>query len=180
MKYANPIVLMGALIWVAGCASPTQVTVLEPSDPAPGNYGQSKGEGFLRVSSARQSASVDVNMEEWRWNNDFGKNDFLYESAHTDYSLYSGHGQFLERLRNARSPSDNSPALISLPAGSYEIEAEVEDNGGAVAARVPVVIQPGQTTTVHLAGGWKPRRHYTDNQVVRLPDGQIAGWRALR
>lgn len=184
MKHANTIVLSGTLIWLVGCASPTKVAVLEPIGPAPSARAPNGGDGYLQVYSARKPAAVDVNMEEWRWNNDFGKNAFRYEPAHTDYAIYSQGGTLLERVRNARDRNDAAPALVSLPPGRYEIAAEAEDYAGTedyagpIEVRVPVVIQAGRTTTAHLADGWKPHRHYTGDEVVRLPDGGIAGWLA--
>ncbi len=180
MKYTNAIVLTGALIWLVGCASPARVAVLEPIGPAPTKRPGNGVDGFLQVYSARKPATVDPNMEERLWDDDFGKNEFLYEPAHTDYTIYALGGKLLEQVRNARNENDPEPTLVSLPPGRYEIQAEGEDDAGPLEVRVPVVIQAGQTTTAHLAGGWKPHRHYTDNDVVRLPDGEIAGWLATR
>ena len=83
-------------------------------------------------------------------------------------------------MRNARNPNDGEPALVSLPPGRYEILAQAQDWAGTVEVTVPVVIRAGRTTTAHLVDGWKPHRHYTDKDVVRLPDGEIAGWLAVR
>jgi hypothetical protein len=117
-------------------------------------------------------------MEELLWNNDFGKNEFLYEPAHTDYTIYNEGGRLLKRVRNARDRNDPEPTLVSLPPGRYQIQAEAEDYAGTLEVRVPVVIQAGRTTVAHLSGGWKPQSQYTRNEVVRLPDGEIAGWLA--
>ncbi len=104
----------------------------------------------------------------------------MYDPAHTDYTIYAQGGGLLQRVRNARDPEDPHPALVRLPPGSYEIQARAEDPAGIVEVRVPVVVQAGRTTTAHLVGGWKPRHHYTDSEVVRLPGGEIAGWLAVR
>jgi hypothetical protein len=180
MKTTHSTVLIGALVCLAGCASPTNVVVLEPIGPAPTRGLAKPGNGSLQVYSAQQRADIDPNMEEWFWNDDFGKNDFLYTPAHTDYTIYSQEGGFLKRVRNARDPNDPAPALVALPPGRYEIQAEAADAGSTVAVKVPVVIRPGETTKVHLVSGWKPHRSYTGQQVVRLPDGDIAGWLAAR
>ena len=174
------VVLTGALIWLAGCATPARVAVLEPIGPAQTRRPEKGVDGFLQVYSARKPATVDPYMAERLWNNDFGKNEFLYEPAHTDYTIYSQDGRPLRQVRNARSENDPEPTRVSLPPGHYEIQAEAEDDAGLLEVRVPVVIQAGRTTTAHLAGGWKPHRHYTDHDVVRLPDGEIAGWLATR
>jgi hypothetical protein len=117
-------------------------------------------------------------MEERLWDDDLGKNEFRYDTAHTDCTIYSEGGRLLKRVRNARDRNDPEPTLVSLPPGRYEIQAGAEDYAGTLEVRVPVVIQAGRTTVAHLSGGWKPQRQYTRNEVVRLPDGEIAGWLA--
>ena len=62
-------------------------------------------------------------MMEPRYNNDFGKNEFLYEPAHTDYTIYAQNGEVFRHVRNARDPNDQAPTLVTLPAGSYKVEA---------------------------------------------------------
>jgi hypothetical protein len=180
MKYVNIIVSTGALIGLVGCASPVKVAVLEPVGPAPTGRLQGSSIGCLQVFSARQPAVIDLNMEERAWNSDFGKNEFEYAQGHTAYTIYNEAGRLVKRVRNARNQDDPEPTLVPLPAGCYEIRAEAEARAGTVAVSIPVVIRPGRITTAHLAGGWKPRGHYTDNEVVRLPDGAIAGWLATR
>src|ERR1035437_9329581 len=93
MKYLNTVALAGAVVWLAGCASAPRVVVIEPVGPAPTGTAQEEGDGSLVIYSARKPADVDVNMAEWRYNNDFGKNDFLYEPAHTDYTIYAQNGE---------------------------------------------------------------------------------------
>ena len=180
MKHVNTIVLTGALICLVGCASPTKVAVLEPIGPAPARQLRNRSDGYLQVYSARTRADINANMDAWLWNNDFAKNEFQYEPAHTDYTICSQGGGFFKRVSNARNPNDPEPILVSLPPGRYEIQAEAETYAGTIEVRVPVVIRAGQTTAGHLVDGWKPRRHYTDDEVVRLPDGEIAGWLAAR
>lgn len=180
MKQVNAMVLAGAVLGLAGCASPTKVAVLEPIGPSPAVTSVSGSDGYLQVYSAQQRADLGANMEEWRWNNDMGRNEFEYEPAHTDYTIYGQAGAPLEQVRNSRNPADGTPTLVPLPPGRYEIQAEARDSSGTVEVRVPVVVEAGKTTRAHLEGGWKPHHRYSDNQVVRLPDGEIAGWLAVR
>ena len=44
---------------------------------------------------------------EWLWNNDFGKNEFLSEPAHTDYTIYAQNGEVFKHVRNARNLNDD-------------------------------------------------------------------------
>jgi hypothetical protein len=146
---------------------------------SPDRSAQQSKEGSLQVYSARVSADVDVNAEEFFWNNDFGRNDFLYEPAHADYTIYGSDGKVLKRVRNAHDWNDGKPALVKLPPGHYEVQAQAEAYAGeTIPVKVPVVIKAGHETVVHLGGDWKPRGHYKRTELVRLPNGQMAGWRA--
>ena len=104
MKYANMFATMGAMVWLVGCASSPRVVVDAPLGPAPVGVAQGTGDGSIVIYSARTPADVDVYMADWRWNNDFGKNAFLYELAHSDYTIYTQNGEVFKRVRNARSP----------------------------------------------------------------------------
>ena len=73
------------------------------------------------------------------WNNDFGRNEFLYEPAHTDYTIYTQDGKFLERVCNSKGLDDPQPALVPLPPGAYRVKAKARDFGMVT---IPVVIEP--------------------------------------
>jgi len=180
MKHTSTLILTGALIWMAGCASPTKIADLQPIGPAPASVSRNSGDGSLQVYSARQQVGFDPNVDEWLWNNDFGRNEFQYLSAHTDYAVYGQNGRLIQRVCNTLTENSAEPAPVSLPPGRYEIRAKAEDYAGALDVRVPVVIRAGQTTAVHLVNGWKPRRRFTRDELARLPDGELAGWLATR
>ena len=65
--------------------------------------------------------------------------------AHSSYSIYTSDGKFFKNVENHISPSDEIPALVMLPAGSYTIEARSENRGYV---RVPVVITTGRRTVL--------------------------------
>jgi hypothetical protein len=179
MKYLNAVALAGAVVWLAGCASAPRVVVVEPVGPAPTGSAQGQGDGSLVIYSARTTADVDVNMAEWRYNNDFGKNDFLYEPAHTDYTIYAQNGEVLQRVRNARSTNDETPTVVALPSGAYKVEARALNcDSIPVTVLMTVVIKPGQTTMAHLEGGWNPLSQDNGIELARLPCGRAIGWRA--
>ena len=179
MKYVNTVALAGAVVWLAGCASAPRVVVVEPVGPGPVAGSQAAGDGSLVIYSARMPADVDVNMAEWRFNNDFGKNAFMSEPAHTDYTIYAQNGEVFKHVRNARSVNDETPSVVTLPVGSYKVEAEAV-NCDSVPVRVlmTVVIKPGQTTMAHLEGGWNPLSQDSGIELARLPCGRAIGWRA--
>ena len=151
----------------------------EPLGPGPTGVVQGTGDGSLVIYSARTLADVDLCTEEWRYNNDFGKNAFLYEAAHTDYTIYAPEGKVLKRVRNARDPNDDAPTVVTLPPGSYKVEAEgVNCDAERVNVLLAVVIKPGQTTLAHLDSGWSPMGDYREAEVAKLPCGKVIGWRA--
>jgi hypothetical protein len=141
---------------------------------------RARSDGFLQVYSARERVVTDLNAEEFFWNNDFGKNEFLHRPAHTDYDIYGDGGKLIQHVSNARDINDPDPALVPLPPGTYKVQAKAEDYGGTTfTAVIPVVIQGGTTTAAHLdEEPWKPAGHYAKGDMVRLPDGRIVGWQA--
>jgi len=82
-------------------------------------------------------------------------------------------------VRNARSSNDDMPAVVALPAGSYQAEADgINCSSDRVKVVMTVVIEPGQTTLANLEGGWSPSGQYSETQLAKLPCGRVVGWRA--
>jgi hypothetical protein len=109
-------------------------------------------------------------------NNDYGKNDFLYEPAHTDYTICSHDGKVLQEVRNARGLNDPEPALVRLAPGTYKIKARARNYGMVT---IPVVIEPGKLTSVNLQRNRNPVAGSTPRtEVVMLGNNRIVGWRA--
>ena len=179
MKYVNAVALAGTMVWLVGCASAPRVVVVEPVGPGPVAGSPGVGDGSLVIYSARVSADVDVNEEEWRYNNDFGKNAFLSEPAHSGYTIYGQNGDVFKHVRNARTLNDDVPTAVALPAGSYKVEAEaVNCDSDQVTVLMTVVIKPGETTMAHLEGGWRPGGEVKQTELATLPCGRVIGWRA--
>jgi hypothetical protein len=179
MKYAKGATLAGVAVWLVGCASAPRVVVDQPLGPAPMGVAQGSGEGSMVIYSARTPVNVDLNMVEWRWNDDFGKNAFLNQPAHSDYTIYSQNGEVFRRVRNARDANDETPTVVTLPAGSYKVEAEaVNCDANQVKVLMAVVITPGQTTVARLEGDWNPVGQYKETELAKLPCGRVIGWRA--
>src|ERR1700747_505676 len=65
--------------------------------------------------------------------------------AHSAYSIYTADGKFFKRVENHIALSDEVPSLVTLPTGSYTIEARSESHGYV---RVPIVITAGRQTVV--------------------------------
>ncbi|MCX6923242.1 MAG: hypothetical protein NT154_08545 [Verrucomicrobia bacterium] len=179
MKYVYALALVGALSCLSGCVSASKVVVVEPVGPGPSGAAPGTGDGSLVIYSARTPTDADVYMSEWRWNNDFGKNEFLYESAHTDYVIYAENGEIFKPVRNSRNANDGMPTVVHLPAGTYRVEAEaVNCDSDRVKVVLTVVIQHGRATLAHLDDDWRPQGQFRSSEVAKLPCGRIIGWRA--
>jgi hypothetical protein len=62
---------------------------------------------------------------------------------HSSYSIYTTDGKFFKNVENHISRSDEIPALVTLPAGSYTILLRSENRGYI---RLPIVISAGRRT----------------------------------
>jgi hypothetical protein len=176
MKCAGLILASSTVACLVGCASPAHLAVSEPVGPAP-SAGAITSEGSeLQVYTARARVPVDLNKEEWLWNNDFGRNDFLYEATHTDYTIYTQDGKVFKHVKNARNYEDPKPAVVSLPPGTYKIEARARDFGWVT---IPVVIGENKLTVVNLQRSPNPEVESVDrSKAVMLGGNRIVGWRA--
>ena len=62
---------------------------------------------------------------------------------HSSYSIYTTDGKFFKNVENHISRSDEIPALVALPVGSYTILLRSENRGYI---RLPIVITAGRRT----------------------------------
>jgi len=69
---------------------------------------------------------------------------------------------------------DKSPCRITLPAGRYFIKARAQ---GYLLAAVPVLVEPGRTTRVHLDANWKPPPGTSKSELIYSSNGYPIGWR---
>jgi hypothetical protein len=67
--------------------------------------------------------------------------------AHSSYSIYTLDGKLFKSVENHMSRSDEIPELVTLPVGSYIVEARSENNGYV---RVRVVINAARRTMLEL------------------------------
>lgn len=156
------MILMGAAIipWFAGCAS--QPVAVSPVGPAPVSFNHTGERGYLRVFSATETHVIAENT---------------YYYPHTSYTIFDESGAVVKYVRNHTGSTDESPTLVAIPSGTYNIVAESESYGRMT---VPVVIKDGQTTVVHLDRNWRLTPQLASNgmagKLVRLPDGEAIGW----
>lgn len=88
-------------------------------------------QGYLKVYSATD---------------EFSDGDLIF-NAHSSYSIHTTDGKLFKNVENHMSRSDEIAEVVTLPVGSYLIEARSE-RGGYV--RVGVVIKAGRRTIVDL------------------------------
>jgi hypothetical protein len=163
MKWLISSSLALAVALAAGCVSRQTGLVLDPIGPPSPQSAGAGPNGTLVVFSAFDPHA------------DF--NDLPYLRHYTDYKITYQDGKPVQTVHNDSPPLLEGPRRVQLPVGAYNVVARA--NGYGVVT-VPVVIRPGQVTTVHLEGGssWQSRSQLGQSNPVRLPDGEIAGWRA--
>jgi hypothetical protein len=155
--------LLATATLLSGCASHGPGLVLDPVGPPPLHSALAGSTGTLVVFSAFEQGA-DFNSQ-------------LYRQHHTDYRIFLTDGKQLQWVRNDTGTLVAAPRRVELPVGAYHVIARANGYGEVT---VPVVIRANQTTTVHLEGSasWPDRRQLAASNPVRLPDGEIAGWRA--
>jgi hypothetical protein len=66
--------------------------------------------------------------------------------AHSPYAIYTIGGKLFKRVENHLSATDEAPEMVSLPIGSYIVEARSE-KGGYI--RTPVAINESRRTILN-------------------------------
>jgi hypothetical protein len=100
------------------------------------------------------------------------------EPVYSDYDIFSSNGNPLPRVHNNSGTLLQDPLAVELTPGKYNVLAFA--NGYVKKMLVPVIIEAGRTTIVHLEGGgfWPDESAFNQTNAVRLPDGVIVGWKA--
>jgi hypothetical protein len=152
------ILCLGAAImpFLAGCAS-TPVA-LSPVGPEPTSRAAAVPRGGLRVFSDTEAHVI-------------GDGPAYY--THTGYSILDEFGKVVKYVPNHIGDMDESPSMVAVPAGDYKIVAESSSYGRVT---VPVLIEEGKTTSIHLDREWRPSANVASNELVYLPDGEAIGW----
>ena len=158
MKSVCHILSTGLISLLVGCSS-TPVA-LAPVGPNPVGAGGMASKGGLQVFSGLVTRTEGDNPT---WN------------QHTDYYIYSSQGKLMKHVDNTTGYYARAPRLIPLPAGSYIVKAQAVDN---LWVDVPVVIERGRTTRIHLDDNWKLPTHTPKSELVSMPGGNPVGWHA--
>lgn len=95
---------------------------------------------------------------------------------HSDYRILSADGKPVKQVNNFVGTFIEAPVTVSLLPGHYTVVAQATALGTAT---VPINIEKGKTTDVHLDGSpLLIQGQSSDADFVRLPGGSIVGWRA--
>ena len=149
--------LIGLLV---GCT--TNTTVRAPVGPNPTESVSDQPTGRLEVFSA---------LEKCRDGNDFDPDPAWHQ--HTDYTVYTGQGKRVRHVFNTVGHYEEAPRVIRLPPGEYFVKARAQ---GYLLVTVPVIIQAGRTTRLHLDAAWNPPRQLSKAHFVSMPGGYDIGW----
>jgi hypothetical protein len=148
------------LLCLALAACQTERVVLEAVGPMSPTARIEPGAGRLTVFTTREQ---------------FSSGEVAY-SRYTGYDIRAADGKLFRHVQNHAGGGDEQPETISIPSGLYQVEAVAEGVGPVT---IPVLIQAIKTTEIHLERGWKPDMADRKNSdLVRMPTGQIIGWRA--
>jgi hypothetical protein len=149
----------GIVALLTGCLS--NRLALAPVGPDQQGKVMGGTNGYLQVYSAtKKTPSIT-------------SDDPTFFALLTGYYINDAAGRSVRFVPNHMSNMDESPNEVKLAAGNYSIVAE-STCCGLVA--VPVVIENGKTTVVHLDRNWWPPANTQTNQLVFLPDGEVVGW----
>jgi hypothetical protein len=161
--YCTVVLLTAAALW-SSCAFGPHNMVLAPVGPSPQTSG-SGSNGTLVVFSAYEVTPPGIG-------------DFEHRHHYSDYRILSEDGKLLQRVHNDVGTEVREAARVQLPPGRYRVAASSNGYGTVI---VPMVIAANRTTVVHLEGGYSWPSGVAPDQAnsVRLPDGEIVGWRAM-
>ncbi len=147
------------------CASDQhELAVPDTVGPGADLGGLAGGHGYLQVWSATKPVRLKSGAT---------------GCTHTSYEIEAPDGRRVQWVMNRIDDMDETPELVELPAGRYQVVAQTAHYGRLC---IPVAIEPHVTTKIHLEGpgSWQPQMPPKDDgDLVRLPDGEAIGWHEL-
>jgi hypothetical protein len=163
MKRISIALGAGVVLLAAGCS--TTPVALAPVGPNPARSQRMTATGELQVFSALEEESDNQNQ---------GSTDPVWYQ-HADYSVYDAHGKPIARVDNTVGHYQQSPRRLALPPGQYLVRAPAKDYPQV---EVPVTIQRGRLTRVHLDDKWQLPPATPKTELVSTPRDEPVGWKA--
>jgi len=108
--------------------------------------GNETGETVLAKGEAQGGQLPQGSLVVYSATDVFDDGDLPYY-AHSSYAIYTTDAKLFKNVENHMSRGDEIPEVLTLPVGSYVIEARSERDGYVC---VPVVIKPGRRTILDL------------------------------
>jgi hypothetical protein len=164
MKAFFTLIVIAAGTLLSGCATGKNGLALDTvGPPLPQPTAASSTNGTLLVYSA-----YEVNA-------DFNARD-PNRPEYSDYKILTSDGKLLQRVHNNSGTILQDAVTVELSPGKYNVIARANGYGYVT---VPVMIVTQQNTILHLEGGgfWPDESTFNQTNAVRLPDGQIIGWK---
>ena len=163
MKTVTIALGIGIGLVAAGCT--TAPVALAPVGPNPARSEKMTATGELQVFSRLDEESDNQNQ---------GSTDPIWHQ-HADYTVFDAHGKLVARVENATGHYARSPRRVALPAGHYLVRAPAKDY---LDVQVPVTVEPGRLTRVHLDDKWQLPLSTPKTELVSTPNGEPVGWKA--
>jgi hypothetical protein len=162
MKTFVSAALLSVLL-TTGCVANRPQIVLDAVGPGSASTTTSLVDGALLVFSAPDPSAHFSGVP--------------YHLYYTAYEINSADGTLLREVRNDSGGTIEGPAKVELPPGDYQVVARASGYG---VVTLPVTIVAHHLTTVHLDGRTFDTNssEFGPETTVRLPNGQIVGWRA--
>jgi len=156
--------IVAAGLLLAGCATRKSGMSLDTVGPV-----------STRPAAISSTNGTLVVYSAYRRSIDFNSLD-PYRPEYSDYKIFTTDGKLLERVHNNSDTILQGPVSVELQPGKYNVIARANGYGYVT---IPVIIEAQQNTILHLEGGvsWPNESAFNQTNAVRLPDGQIIGWR---
>jgi hypothetical protein len=179
MKSIRFISAVALVFGIVGCATSPPV-VLKTVGPNPSGSASQATTGQLEVFSALEQSEqegMSLSFPEGGsyWHGIQGEEGNRFGYQHTDYVIDNMDGRRVKHVLNTVHPYEPTPRVVILPPGKYIVEAKARD---AMRVRIPVEIEAGRTSKIHLDDNWKLPVNTPKDELVSLPSGSPVGWRA--
>jgi hypothetical protein len=143
---------------LVGCAAVAPRALVDSAAPV-ASCSRSQGDGNLVVYSTTYPQTAE--QSEY--------------PAHTNYTIATTDGRVLRRVANNAGPFGAFPSSVELPCGDYDVRAQYGSGRFVV---VPVAVRAGKITVVELTHEPVELGAGLIREPIRLPSGQVVGWRA--
>jgi hypothetical protein len=167
MKSTFYIILLKTALLIAPLTLYCRPTIAQAGE-RPGPFSRPVSSGNLDYRAELPQGSLMV----YSATDEFDDGGVLYY-AHSSYTIYASNGKLVKSVENQISRSDEIPEIVTLPVGSYLLEARSKKDGYV---RVRVVIKAGHRTTVDL----DPRQGNSPATELSSARSDAAQWQSGR